>query len=529
VKTTDFDSIDVQLLPTQAMIQIINANRTYCAWPRGSGKTSAGIGPRFLHLSKMMPKTQVLLFSDTYGRLWDRIVPNFTTFLTSDLGLLEGIDFVKYKKPPESWEKPFITLDNFENVISFATGIAICLVSLHVPGSANAFNAQAAIGDEIKYCDPTKIDTEVLPAIRGNKKMQNLFGHLPEFLSVWMFTDKFSDKIKWYLKKKELMDVEAVEMVYAWQMRIFELEAENNASDDEVLIKKNFKQIAELREKANAIRKYLVYYSDMPSRENEATLGEYYFKQMERTCGSRMEYEVAILNKDPDKVEHCFYPTFTALNKYSGIEDYDPNKPFYAAMDYNFRICPMPVAQTGVLPGSVYETMNVVDYMYVLEPLGIEDVVKNFADKYREHRCKEIHFVFDHTSIGRNPMKVTFKSSVMDAFDKNAWIIYEHYIGQAPDHDNKFKNIRDWLQNNADNAVRINQVKCDVLIKSIEQSPAKMVNGATKKDKDTEKDLNFPAEESTHGSDAFDMLLIGFFEYGIANDSSLTTTPLSIR
>lgn len=530
MKTTDIDSVEVDLLPTQAMVQIINANRTYCAWPRGSGKTSAGIGPRFLHLSKMMPKTQVLLFSDTYERLWDRVVPNFTNFLSSDLGLIDGVDYVKYKRPPANWEKPFIQLDNFEKVISFATGMAICLVSLHVPGSANAFNAQAAIGDEVKYCDEQKIDTEVLPAIRGNKKMQQLFGELPEFLSVWMFTDKFSSKIKWYLKKRELVDHEAIEMVYAWQMEIFKLQEQIDNCDDEKEIKKLSAICKRYTIVANSLRKRLVYFSDMRPYENKATLGEDYFKVMRRTCRSQMEYEVAIENKDPDKVEHCFYPTFTQLNKYKGIKDYDINKPFYAAMDWQFRITPMPLAQIGTLPDCVYETVNVIDYVYVLEPKGIVHCVDLFCDKYHGHMCKEVNFIYDHTAIGRNSLLMNFVDKAKESFEKNGWNIIQHYIGQAPDHDIKFENIKKWLSNDTEYAVRLNEVTCNDLIKSIEQSPSIMVKGKTAKDKKTEQDNNFPAQESTHGSDAFDMLLIGLFgESDLINKQYHTRAPMSSR
>jgi hypothetical protein len=40
------DSVQVNLHNSQALIQIINANVTYCAWQRAGGKTGGGIGPR---------------------------------------------------------------------------------------------------------------------------------------------------------------------------------------------------------------------------------------------------------------------------------------------------------------------------------------------------------------------------------------------------------------------------------------------------------------------------------------------------
>jgi hypothetical protein len=57
---------------------------------------------------------------------------------------------------------------------------------------------RAAIIDEAKYCNEEKIDTEVLPALRGAKEQ---FAHLPEYLSVWMFTDKFGPKHKMVFKE----------------------------------------------------------------------------------------------------------------------------------------------------------------------------------------------------------------------------------------------------------------------------------------------------------------------------------------
>src|SRR3954469_13143333 len=112
--SSDKDAVNIDLLDSQALIRVINANVTYCAWPRGGGKTTRGIGPHIQHLSEIMPRSQVLLFSDTYERLFDRIVPNIVHFLQSKLYLVEGIDFVLFKKPPDHWTKPLIPLTKFD-------------------------------------------------------------------------------------------------------------------------------------------------------------------------------------------------------------------------------------------------------------------------------------------------------------------------------------------------------------------------------------------------------------------------------
>lgn len=505
------DSIEVDLLPSQADIITINANTTYCFWPRAGGKTTGGIGPLIQKLNEVMPRSQILIVTDTYERLENRVIPNIINFLTDKVGMLEDIDFVKYKKPPDHWDKPLIQLDKFARVISFASGMALCLVSLNVEGSANAFNAQAAIIDEAKYCKEEKINTEVIPALRGSS---DKFGHLPEYLSKWYFTDKYSGKIKWLLKKRKLVDKEAVEIVRTLQNEVYRLEKEMEEYTSQTTLNIFRKKIFDYQVKMDRIRKHLIYVSEMAPYENKPIVGDFYFKSQKRTC-STYEYDVAILNKDPDKVEHTFYPTLTNLNKYHSNKDYDITSPFFGAMDYNFRISPLPIAQCGGSPSFPQKTIRIINYFYELYPNGIEDTVKAFCKFYDTHPKKVFHYIFDHTAIGRNPIKTTFKDTFIDAFKSCGWQVVEHYIGEAPEHDQKFEKIKAWLSKTGNDAVSINEDRCDQLILSLEQTPAMIVSGVTKKDKRTEKDLNFPAEDSTHGPDAFDQLLIGLIENGL--------------
>jgi len=520
----EINSTQVNLHNSQGLIQVINANTTYCLWQRAGGKTGGGIGPRFVHLNNVMPRSQILLFSDTYDRLRKRIVPNITHFLTEKLGLIEGIDFVKYKKPPEHFEKPIIPLDDFENVISTSFGTSLCLVSLRVEGSANAYSAQAAIGDEVKYCDEQSINTEVIPALRGEAKR---WQHLPEYLSVWMFTDKFGQNTKWLLAKRKKVDQEAVKAVYALQMQALQWEQEKAQYSSSGTIAAYNKKIEEYTKAANEIRKNLLYVSEMKPYENKAAVGDRFFKIQRRIC-TPYEFNVAILNQDPDQVEQTFYPMFSSANKYAGLDDYNPELPFIVSMDYNFRIAPLPVAQVGKLPGSEYTTINFINALYTLYPEGMKHAIKLFCEQYASHRCKEINYVFDHTAIGRNTLLTTYKDSFIQYFSEFGWIVHEHYIGEAPEHNEKYKELQEWLTNTADLAVRVNSIACEQLIKSIEQSPAIISNGITKKDKRTEKNPKFPAEDSTHFSDAFDMILIAVLQFGVRPDTATTAMPIRI-
>jgi hypothetical protein len=141
------DSAYINLTKSQALIHAINATTMYATWARNSGKSSAGIGLRVLRLSELMPRAQVILYSDTFERLHDVIVPAIMGFLEHESGIVEGEDYVKFKKPPDHWTKPFCPLEKFDKVISFRSGFCLCLASQKVAGSANGYNAYALIVD----------------------------------------------------------------------------------------------------------------------------------------------------------------------------------------------------------------------------------------------------------------------------------------------------------------------------------------------------------------------------------------------
>lgn len=515
------DAVALQLHETQALVKIINANTTYCWWQRAGGKTGGGIGPRVEELIRKMPKSQILLFSDTYERLKNRIVPNILSFMETKMGMVEGVDFVRYKKPPDTFDQPFIKLDDYSNVIAFSSGACLCLVSLKVEGSANAYNAQAAIGDEVKFCKEAQINTEVIPALRG---LQEMYGHLPEYLSVWMFSDKFGPNTKWMLAKRKQVNHKAVESVYVMQMEVFRLEGLMREAKSTATQYKYKAEIEKYERAMNEIRKDLVFVAEMKPYENLRVVGDRYFRLQKRIC-TQYEFDVAILNKDPDKVELCFYPMLSARHKVEAPM-YNPNLPFYGAMDYNYRISPLVLAQVGYVADNPFKTINIIDDLYTLHPKGMKEVIDAFANKYAQHANKVLYYIFDHTAIGRNPLNTTYRDSFIKYLRAHDWRVVECYIGEAPDHHIKYKNINEWLADTGINSIRI-QSTCTTLFKSMEQTPAKIIGEQTKKDKSKEKDEKFPAEEAPHFGDAFDMLLEGMFGLDlVVGDNSFVGLPI---
>ncbi|MEP7319713.1 MAG: hypothetical protein ABI921_13255 [Panacibacter sp.] len=512
----------INLTKSQAQMHAYNANVMYATLQRNSGKTSAGIGLRVLHLSQVMPGAQILLFSDTFERLQDVLVPGILSFLEHNVGMVEGVDYVCYKAPPEHWKKPLFKIKKFDKVISFATGFCICLASQKVSGSANGYNAFALIVDEAKFIHEEKLNTEVLPAVRGNIMGRMLFGHLPEYCSKWYFTDKWGENIKWILKKRNLVDKKSLNALTVLMREIMRLQKIHDDHSSSATKAKYKKQIDYLQSRANAIRRKQVYFCDALPYENMMVAGKKYFRDQKRDL-SPLEYDVAILNYDPDRVPNVFYPSLSRKQHfYKDVDDVDTNKPLLIAMDYQWRITPMVVAQLGNLPGSIYKTLNFVAGIHTLHPNGgIKQTVDLFCEKYKDHACKIVHYFHDHTAIGKRPDGESFYDTGTNRFIENGWIVVDQYIGKAPTHHERFQDFIDIIALQGDMGVMFNEVEAEFLIKSMQQAGAISVSGMTKKDKSKEKNLKYPAEEQTDYSEAWDQLVWGFMKLNMYQDEIL--------
>jgi len=521
----------IRLNRSQALIKLVNANVTYVLAPRGNGKTYS-IGDRIENLSELMPRSQILLLSDTYKRLQDKIVPNICDYFINHAGLIEGEDFVIYKKPPEHFIKPLIPLHNYEYVVSFADGMALCLVSGQSEGNANAFNAQAMIIDEAKFVKRENVIQASL-VLRGAFEH---FGHLPEYRSKWFFTDKYPDagsNIKWLLGEKDnASDMQLINSVITLQLKIFELDHQiANAINDssKYLIKK---KKAEIEKKLNDIRKRLTFYCEGLAFENIDNLGEKYYRDQKRDL-TKFEYDIAILNKDPDIVENAFYPALNSeQHYYTEMNDIDTALPLGIAFDYNWRITPMAVAQYSKLPGNDYCTFNTVAGIHTLADGGIVATCKAFAQQFQQHKNKTVYYAFDHTAVGKSTANEPFYRIVVSTLRSLGWNVVDKYIGQASMHNIRFETIKQAMLRQGEGSIHFNKLRCKYLLLSMQQAGAIISNGETKKDKSKEKRLNFPAEETTDYSEAWDCLIWAELQHKLlssAHNSNGANTGIAIR
>lgn len=492
---------EVTLNKPQTDIHLVNASKTYCLWARATGKSNGGLGPRIVHLFNKMPRAQIGFTAPSYKMAFGQILPNVLGFLQNEMNLFEGENYVIGKRPPDEWPQPLIPIFDYKYVLSFDNGCAMPILSLEAEGTGNGFNLQANVGDEAKFFNEKKLKAEVIRAIRGGNKA---FGHLPEFQSQWYFSDKQGGDIEWMLGKRKLMNPDLINSVIRLQLELNEKKNNPKYLTDYSTLK--------YETLLSTIRKSLVFVSEASAEENRMILGDKFFEN-QKEDSTAIEYDVAILNKDPDRVENSFYPDLSDSNLYTNNLDVDPSKALIIACDYQWRISPIATAQIAELPGAKSLSLNFIYSTYALHPQGLEDAIDKWAHHFRNHPTRLVYYLFDVTATSKNPTSKPYYETVIGRLESHGWSVVAEHMGIQPRHDEKFKSINKQLRGEENTLpIRINKLRNEDMITSIRLTPARQYNGKTAKNKDSEKNLSYPAVKSTHFGDTFDMVICGVLD-----------------
>lgn len=486
---------------------LIDAHDTYILAARATFKTSLGGSLFLLRRVFEMPKSTGACVGISFNNLYENTVPPVKAFLLSK-GFVEDVHFTICKPPPASWPKPLLGIvdKSYKNTMTWYNGTVMQFISLRRRASANGVSAQWGLFDEAKFMDESVLVEEIFAIFRGNEKY---FGKCGGYLAKCFMTDKSADPahIKWLLKKRELVDHNKKDLVLRLANHLQELKLQYNTATKtgKYLLRP---QIHAIETRLATLRSSLVNVVEISIDDVRPILGEMFYQDKKRNTPEH-EFRVVYENKDPDRPGDPFYPAWDKDKLcYDIKDDIDTNKPLIIASDYQHSIAPIPVAQISELPGSDITSLNYVDEVYTLKGEGgLRKAVSKFCKRFQNHLFKHVYYVFDHTSVGERQDAETFSTIVIDELEKNDWNVWPIYTGQAPDHYQKHTDTIDWMkhEHEEDLAIRIN-VRCEKMIMSITGAAAKIINKQTKKDKSGELNKKLDQSETTHFSDAFDMI-----------------------
>jgi len=507
--------VDVVLPAEHVKILLVRANETYLLGARGTLKTSRGIALYVVDCVYDMPRSTGVAVALSYEHFdKNTLAPLLKGF--EDLGYRQGEHFVVNKKPPEDWPLPYLGTgtDDYSRKITWHNGTTIVLISLARRAGANAISAQWGFFDELKFMKQDDL-AEIFPIFRGNEQY---FGKSSRYLSKFFATDKLADpaEIDWILKKRELVDHEKIEDVIALQLHVNILKARLIAPAITNKENKSLKaDIFKYESILNKERQDLVYVGEINCEDVRAIHGEQWYKASRRNAKNDYVWRVAYENEDPDRPGEAFYPSWDEnLLCYdsNAHEDIDYSAALIIASDYQHSVAPIPIAQINILPGYDRPSLNYIDFVYTLYPQGLRAAVESFCKRYIHHVTKQVYYVYDHTATGKRTDADEYCVIVKNELEKHGWTVYEIYTGQAPGHYQKYLDTKDWMDNKNDESdlpIRVHKRRCAKLNKSISSAPAKTSAGKTEKDKKYENTTKYPdldQSETTHASDAFDMI-----------------------
>jgi hypothetical protein len=508
----DYEVYEIDLPQQYVDIELTDAIETYLFGSRGSFKSTNGIGMFVRRRVFGLPRSTGVGVGLSFAHLYENTLPAVKAFFISH-GYVEGVHFAICSPPPKNWIKPYAgVLDKkFTNTWTWYNGTQIQFVSLHRKASANGISAQWGFFDECKFMDETELVDEIFPIIRPNKESDKYFKGCSGYMSKFFATDKNADpaQLKWLLKKREHVDHNTIEVVQDLQSALNELKEEyDNATKRKKEELKVFIHADEVR--LATLRDNLVYVAEINVDDVRPLLGDVWYNDKKRNSSER-DWKVIYLNQDPDRPGEAFYPAWkNEVHVYDIDDDVDPSAPFIISSDYQHTVSPIPISQKAKLPGNEKVTHNYVDEVYTLNPEGLRAAVKKFCEKYKFHSNKIVYYVYDHTAIGKENEADEPCKKVIDELRKHGWTVIEIYTGQAPGHYDKYLDTIDWMENKdgEHTDIRINK-RCKKLIISITGAGAVTQGKETKKDKKYENTTKFPKldqSETTHFSDAFDMI-----------------------
>ncbi|WP_234733238.1 hypothetical protein [Tellurirhabdus bombi] len=527
----------------QLICLLIGAQHLTAVAGRGTGKSEGILAPRLHRLVDVMPRSSIVAIGTTYIQLLDRTLP----------ALLKGMERMGYQRDKDYWIRRFP--DKKDNLIlphncpldpqhaifirNRNSVAALRLVSQDRPGTANGLSVNAIIGDEAKFLNKPKLDTEVLAINRGDEE---LFGHIAEHHSTTFTTDMPTTRDgDWILKEEDEclkpQHQEAIRLILAVQLEIYKEKkrlkiGRNHAS--------RLQRIAKYESYLNELRRSLVHYASASSFANVHALGLGYFKRLFRTLPP-LVWNTAVLNKRMEGVENGFYPDFDPKRHYYDSVDYayvdgvdfltkgfndcrkdadiDHKKPLVIAMDYGASFNCLWVGQRT---GNVVRWLNCFG---LASPHKTQDVVRLFCKYYKYFYLRHVEYVFNHTAIVRDGKSdLTYSQEVMKVLTEEGWKFTKKYTGQTPSYHGRYLAWGIALKEGDARfpVQRFNRENTMKGVSAMQHARTREGSKGFEKDKRDEKNMEVDQSTTTHYTDAADEL---FWYLSITSTNSTDLLP----
>lgn len=386
-------------------------------------------------------------------------------------------DYVLWREPPPSFERPYESPDNWENCISFPNGFVIELESFKLASDENrGSNYDIYVVDEGLNFKRTWLKI-VLPTLRAN---------VGKFESFLHHTFAVFSSPPWTPDGQWMYDIE---------------ESAKKSPD-----------------------KY--FFMEVRTRDNQAFLPEDYIENLRESL-TKMEFEVEVDGKRISKLPKTFYPAFRRevhVIMDDDLEDDIPlmlgGKPFYNSTDYLVASCDFNAHFTSA---TIWQEDS--DWARQVENVFVKSAGEHesmaialghaIGERFGRHQKKRIILTGDRN--GRNKSagsNRTMYQQVEGVLYELGWEVVSAPLTFNPGHKDKHNDINKVLaeREGCEWRVRIDEETCKATVISIENSP---IEPDYSKDKSSEG-TDAPQERATHLSDTVDYYIYRRLKVGLA-------------
>jgi hypothetical protein len=470
-----------------------------------------------------MPGSTGVFIASSFRQAHSRTLPAALMALES-FGIRRDVHYVIGHKPDPrlGFKNPIFCPSDLRDVVWFAIGTIMIIVSQEVVMSANSLTVHWLVGDEAKGLDYDKLSDELFPAIGGSSIYFNDPARYPHLWGIHFFTDMPCSKDGlWLIKKYENeYDPDLCNAIIGMELAKERLKMQPQNSYTR-------QRIAYLTRTANLLRNKAFYYQERPSTDNIDVIGPDYIKRCERDM-PKLAFRTSILCKRIDHVEGMFYESFekkvhtyhatdnSRLNDYRSQQynclldtDIERTNPIAISFDYGALINWLVAAQ---VQGGTHKTLK---SFYTKHKQRLREVIQVFCEYYEPHPCKTVFYYYDSTALATGYVEVGHSAYdiVHDEFRKHGWYVKDKYLGNPMAHNKKHKIINEGFEGREKLLPMFNADNNEDLIQALLLAELQIGSKGIRKDKSGEKtlesDTTLPLEHRTDGTDAWDTNFLG--------------------
>lgn len=398
---------------------------------RGVAKSTVILARRSERCVRLMPGAPVAIVANTYSNLIDNIMPAVQNGWKIN-GLIEGIHYVKGKRPPKAWsDRCSVIVDDYRHVYSFWNGSVIFLGSLDNPSLLAGKSVAHLLFDEAKYASDARA-ARVMPILRGDAIT---FGRCHLYGGVTVTTDMpdvTEGEYDWFFRYASEMNPDRIVKIIqtAGQLNNYriKLTRENRAATPDVRrIARIEKKIDYYSEGLLKLRKGETFFMNISSFVNIDILTLDYAKRLYNAALEHHEFLKSVLGMRPGlRQDARFYVLFSEKHKYydgtaSGEAAYDssrlrhlnPALPLDGGMDFGNMLSFV----IGQADGKYY---RIHKNFYEIPPGWFRELADQFLTFFASHECKVLNLYYDRAGNNYQKQGEDYAGKIRDAIEKDA-------------------------------------------------------------------------------------------------------------